>query len=221
MHEMASTRVWSGQFNIIDGNVREEGLNIGSFEGRSLEGLPTTLHVLGEPVAPTSEGIVGEMVQVLGRLFPQQDVSLTGNLLRTLRVAHESLYQWNRQQTDRSMWSAAGCSAAVVRGADVYLAQCGSGVAYALNGRGFQRLDPDAAALAPIGISDDLRPALTYHTLAQGDVLLLGRSTLADLATDEQLAAILRLPPEDALPELYLIAREQQDFSLLLLAGMA
>ena len=221
MQETASTRVWNGQFNIIDGNVREEGPNVGSFEGRPLEGLPTTLYVLGEPVAPTPEGIVGEMVQAMGQLFRQQDVSMTGNIFRTLRGAHESLYEWNRQQTDRSAWSAAGCSAAVVRGADVYLAQCGPAVAYALNGRGFQRLAPDAAARVPIGISDDLRPSLTHHTLAQGEVILLGRSVLADLATEEQLAAILRLPPEDALPELYLIAKEQQDFSLLLLAGMA
>ena len=221
MQEIASTRVWSGQFNIIDGTVREEGPNVGSSEGRPLEGLPTTLYVLGEPVAPTAEEIIGEMAQAMGQLFRQQDVSLSGNLLRTLRGAHESLYQWNRQQADRSAWSAAGCSAAVVRGKDIYLAQCGPAIAYALNAMGFQRITPDAVARAPIGVSDDLRPSLTHHTLAQGEVLLLARSTLADLSTDEQISAILRMAPEDALPELYLIAKEQQDFSLLLLAGMA
>lgn len=217
---MEPARVWTGQFNIIGGDVREEGPNTASFEGRATEGDGSTLYVVAEPALPASEPLVGELVQAMGQLFRQQDVSLTGNVLRALRGAHESLYQWN-QQNDRSVWSAAGCSAAVVRGHEVYLAQCGPALAYYLGKSGFERIEPAPAARTAIGIADTLRPSLTSHTLAPGERLLLARSSLAGLATDEQVATVLGMPPEDALPELYLVAKAQQDFSLLLLAGVA
>ena len=220
MREVAPAHLWTGQFNVIGGDVREEGPNVASFQGRATEGDLPTLYIVAEPALPASEPLIGEMVQAVGHLFRQQDLSLTGNVLRALSGAHESLHQWN-QQNDRSVWSAAGCSAAVVRGQDVYLAQCGPALAYYRGAGGFSRIAPAPAARAAIGVADALRPSLTYHTLAQGEALLLARSSLADLATDEQLTAVLGMAPEDALPELYLIAKAQQDFSLLLLAGVA
>jgi hypothetical protein len=221
MRETAAVRIWTGQFNIIAGDVREEGPNVASFEGRATDGDPATLYVLAEPALPASEPLVGEMVQAIGQLFRQQDVSLTGNLLRSLRGAHESLYQWN-QDNDRSVWSAAGCSAAVVRGQDVFLAQCGPAVAYYRGaGGGIKQIVPDSAARAAIGVADHFRPSLTRHALRAGDTLLLARSVLLDLASDQQIGELLALSPEDALPQLYLLAKAQQEFSLLLLAGLA
>ncbi len=220
MRDNESAHLWTGQFNIIGGDVREEGPNSASFQGRSLDGGVPTLYLLAEPALPISEPLVGEMVQAIGQLFRQQDISLTGNVIRALRGAHDSLYQWN-QQNDRAAWSAAGCSAAVVRGQQAYLAQCGPALAYHLGAGGFRKITPPPAAQAAIGVADTLRPSLTLHTLSAGEALLLARSTLADLATDEQISAALAMPPEDALPELYLFAKAQHDFSLVLLAGVA
>src|SRR5688500_16547206 len=114
MIDPATARIWTGQFNIIDGDVREEGPNIAAFQGRGVEGDVPTLYLLAEPASSEGEAVVGVMVQAIGQLYRQQDVSLTGNVLRALRGAHDSLYQWN-QQNERGSWSAAGCSSAAVR----------------------------------------------------------------------------------------------------------
>lgn len=220
MNEPRPVRAWTGQFNIVDGDVREEGANVATSEGRTSEGGTPVLYVVAEPGQPEGEAMVGQMVQAIGQLFSRQDVSLTGNVLRALRGAHDSLYQWNQQQGDRAAWSSAGCSAAVLRGNDIYVAQCGPSLAYVRGSDGFQVVTPDAAARPPIGMADELRPSLTHHTLEEGGALLLSRSTLASLAADDQIESLLALPPEDALPELYLIAKAQEHFSLLLIAGL-
>ena len=220
MNERHPIRVWTGQFNIIDGDVREEGANVATFEGRPSNGEIPALYVVAEPAAPESEGMVGQMVQAIGQLFARQEVSLTGNLLRALRGAHESLFRWNLQQGAGVARSSAGCSAAVVLGRDVYLAQCGPAVAYYLGDGGFERISPGPAASFPIGVAEVLRPSLTHYTLEPGDALLLARSTLASLAPEDQIATLMALSPEDALPELYLTAKAQENFSVLLLAAV-
>ncbi len=149
MNERHPIRVWTGQFNIIDGDVREEGANVATFEGRPSNGEIPALYIVAEPAAPESEGMVGQMVQAIGQLFARQEVSLTGNLLRALRGAHESLFRWNLQQGGSVARSSAGCSAAVVLGSDVYLAQCGPAVAYYLGAGGFERISPGPAAQHP------------------------------------------------------------------------
>lgn len=220
MNERHPIRVWTGQFNIIDGDVREEGANVATFEGRPSNGEIPALYIVAEPAVPESEGMVGQMVQAIGQLFARQEVSLTGNLLRALRGAHESLFRWNLQQGGSVARSSAGCSAAVVLGSDVYLAQCGPAVAYYLGAGGFERISPGPAASIPIGVAEALRPSLTHYTLEPGDALLLARSTLASLAPEDQIATLMALSPEDALPELYLTAKAQENFSVLLLAAV-
>jgi len=211
--------VWVGQFNIIGGQVQEEGPRTGIFLDRN-RGEPDVSHlyILVEPALPDSEEFCPQVIEVIGQLFHESKLSLTGGLLRALRSAHESLREWNRKSLKEHR-VATGLSCLAVRDDEAYLAQVGPALAYARQ-RGRTRLAvphiPDAQG--PLGLYEDFWPAFRRYDLSAGDRLLLVTSNLATAIGAEEVDATLALPPEHCLPKLYQGARQLTDCAALLLA---
>ena len=92
-----SIRTWVGRFSIVEGQVREEGPWLGAFRRQLADDETRDLYVLAEPASPGSEEFCGQLVEVVGRLFQRENLSMTGALLRSLHAAHENLRDWNHK----------------------------------------------------------------------------------------------------------------------------
>jgi hypothetical protein len=216
--EVSTVRTWPGHFSIVQGQVYEIGPWQGSFSHPSLEGEAVDLYVLAEPALPGSEEFCGQLVEVVGRLYQRESLSLTGGLLRSLRAAHEHLREWNRKSL-REHQVGVGASCVAVRGQLAYLAQAGPSLAYHLGGDRLRRVTPlTNEAAVPIGSDGEFLPELSRYELEPGDLLLLASPRLASLVDDEVVAGILGRGVDDLLPELFRLTRDLPDFSVYLLA---
>lgn len=214
------SELWIGQFNIVHSQVQEQGPWVGAFHGFTA-GAPTRFYVVAEPASPGGEQYCGQLVQALGSLFGQKDLSMTGNLLRALRSAHHRLREWNRTSIPEDQVGA-GATCMALREELAFIAQVGPSLAYGAERGAVRRLRPrtDDACL-PLGLSEEFRPSLSRLELGVGDAVFLATSSFADLVDDDHAATLLGMPPEDALAEVYLLAKELPNFGALLVAHVA
>jgi len=207
-----------GQFNIFGGTVREDGPYVAVVENRAPGETRADLYVVIEPAQAGSEVHCPELLKLLSSQFGRPQYSLTGNLLQSLRAAQEHLRSWNKAATAENQASA-GASCLAVRGDVAYLAQIGPAVAYLRHDghlRSFQPIESEEKV--PLGTTLACSPCFNRLELAQGDTLLLVTSRFRSLVDDETTELVLSLPPGEALPEIYKIAREEREFSALYLA---
>lgn len=209
---------WVGRFGIVQGQALEVGPWQGVFGRRQAGEEPADLYVLVQPALPGSEEFCGQLVAVVGRLFERQGLTLTGALTKAIAAAHENLRDWNRKSL-REHQVGAGLSCLVVREAVAYLAQAGPSLAYFRSGKGELRcLEPRVPeASAVLGLGEELRPEMSRFELSAGDTLLVASPVLAEIADDGAVAALLSIDAEEALSELYLLTRDQPNFSVFLL----
>lgn len=213
-----SIRTWVGRFSIVEGQVREDGPWLGAFRRQLADDETRDLYVLAEPASPGSEEFCGQLVEVVGRLFQRENLSMTGALLRSLRAAHENLRDWNRKSLPEHQ-VAAGASCLLLSGRTAYLAQAGPSVAYFYRQGRLTTLTPqDEDAQAALGEGDELRPDVTRHDLKPGDLLLVASTRLTAVADEPAVAGALARGPDDALPEIFLLTRDLLNFSALLAA---
>lgn len=211
-------KTWVGRFSIVDGQVREEGPWLGAFRGQPGDEDSRDLHVLVEPALPGSEEFCGQLVEVVGRLFQNERLSLTGGLLRSLRAAHENLRDWNRKSLPEHQ-VAAGATCLLLRGRTAYLAQVGPSLAYFYRDGQLRTITPqEDDAQAPLGMAEDLQPDITRYDLEPGDLLLVASTRLGGVADEATVAGALDRGLDDALPEVFLLTRDLLDFSALLAA---
>jgi len=207
--------IWVGQFNIVDGEVREEGPYTAFFPASG--GDHCDLGVVSEAVIPDSTFICQELVASLGRHFQHWQLSVTGGLLRALQEVHSHLLNWNRHSLPEHRL-AVGMSCVAHREQEAYLAQAGPSLAYWWQGGSLVRLQPEEEATDPLGMAEGLRPTLHRCELAPGHRLLLVTSTVASLSLERQLAETLSLDPQAALAALYRLAQPLRDSAALLIA---
>jgi hypothetical protein len=213
-----AVRTWVGQFGIVQGQALEAGPWQGKFDLHPPGDEPVNLYVLVQPAMPGSEEFCGQLVAVVGHLFERQDLSLTGALTKAIGAAHDNLRDWN-QRSLREHQVGAGVSCLVVRGTVAFLAQVGPSLAYLRRNAGLTRLVPDdPRACAVLGLGDDLRPQLRRFELVPGDLLLVVSPSLDEVADPARIEALLARDAEEALSELYRVARDQHDFSVFLLS---
>jgi hypothetical protein len=211
-------RTWVGQFGIVQGQAQQAGPWQGNFSLRPSGDEPIDLYVLVQPALPGSEEFCGQLVAVVGHLFERQQLSVTGALVKSISAAHENLRDWNRRSL-REHQVAAGVSCLVVRGTVAYLAQAGPSLAYFRHEEKTSRLTPeDLHAGDALGIADELRPQLRRYDLSPGDLLLVASPALTEVVDQAQIDTLLALDAEEALSELYLLTRDQPDFSVFLLS---
>lgn len=212
-----AVRTWVGHFGISRGQAQEMGPFQGVFTRVRPGDEQVDLYVLVHPALPASEEFCGQIVAVIGRLFERQSLSLTGDLLKAIGAAHENLRDWNRKSL-REHQVGAGITCLVLRENLAYLAQAGPSLAFHKSGDGFRRLTPEEPeASAVVGLGDTLRPHMTRFELAPGDLLLFASPTLSDIADDGAIEELFAGGGEQILSELYLLTRDQEDFSAFLL----
>ncbi len=210
-----SLTVWFGQFNIVDGQVQEEGPFVGVFEGtQSAAGVG--LYLVAEPVGSAGARLCNEVVEVIARSFGRPEPAVTANLLRALAAGHQHVREWNRLHGDRP--AGVGISCLVVRGDEAYLAQCGPALALAYTGGRFRVAAPAGDdSRRPLGMGERAAPVFTRLTLHPGDVILLLFSAADRLIDRGALNKLVCSPPEETMPDLYLRVRDAQAFGALYL----
>jgi len=212
--------LWVGQFGVEGGEARETTPWVGVYQdsGRSEE--PSHLYVLVTPALPGSEEFCGEMKDAIGGAFHREKASLTGGVLRALQEAHENLRDWNRRSL-KDHRVAAGVSCLALSGDRAFLAQAGPAAAAYFHAGRVQTVRPVVAdALEPLGLFDDFWPEFTRFDLQEGDSLLLLSPVFLEALDPGDLARALALPSDDALPELYRLARGIDDCAALLLCAL-
>ena len=212
-----AVRTWVGRFAIVEGQPQEEGPYLRSFPRQQPDEEEDELYVLVEPATPGGEEYTKQLVDAIGRMYRQDSLSLTGALLRSLQAAHQELLQWNERSL-REHRVGAGVSCLVVRGRTAYLAQVGPAVAFHVGDGRFRRIEPEEDAVEPLGQSEQVQPTFSRYHLSPGDLLLLASPRILELLDEDTLRSILLRGADEALTELYRLTREQQEFSMVLLA---
>ena len=210
-------KTWVGRFAITDGQPQEEGPYLRSFPRQRPDEGEDELYVLVEPASSGSEEHCVQLVDAIGRAYQQDTLSVTGAVLRALRAAHKQLRDWNERSLPEHR-VAAGVSCLAVQGRTAFLAQIGPSVAYHVGDGRFQRIVPEESADEPLGQTEAAQPTFSRYQLSPGDLLLLAPSRIDELLDEETLRSILLRGADAALKELFRLVRDQQEFSLVLLA---
>ena len=210
-------KTWVGRFAIVEGQPREESPLLRSFPRQRPDEEEDELYVLVEPSSPGNTEYCAQLVDAIGRMYQQDTLSMTGAALRALKVANQQLRDWNERSL-REHRVGAGVSCLVVRGRTAYLAQVGPVVAFHVGDGSFRRIVPEEGLIEPLGVAEAIEPVFTRYELSPGDLLLLASPHIEDLLDEETLRAMLLRGADDALVELFGVARGQQEFSLVLLA---
>jgi len=214
-----AVRTWVGRFCVVDGHVEEEGAWLKSLVRQRPDDEPDEIYVLVEPVGPGDPQFASQLVEVITRLYQKDPLSLTGAQMRSLRSAHEHLREWNRKSLKEHRIGA-GASCLTLRGSEVYLAQAGPSLAYLRTHKGdVRRIEPPQRDEEhSLGIADPFEPWVTRIALQPGDLLLLASSRLDAIAPQDHIERMLERGADDALPELYLLCRDEPNMSVVLLS---
>jgi hypothetical protein len=213
-----AVRTWVGRFCVAGGAVAEEGSWLGSLVRQRPDEEPDELYVLVEPASADSRQFTTQLVDVIAQLYRRDPLSLTGALQRSLRAAHEHLRDWNRRSL-REHWLGAGASCLALRGSEAYVAQVGPAVAWVRTADAeIRRIAPEHPGFeASLGVAERFELTLTRVELQPGDLVLLASTPFGALIKPDHLERVLRRGDE-ALPELYLLCRDEPDIALILLA---
>jgi hypothetical protein len=206
------SQTWVARFVVDHGRVTEEGGRLRTFQRRRLDEPEIDLHVLAEPSGPKADEFGSQALEAIGRDFVKDSLSLTGGLLRALSATNQVLLDWNRRSIAREQ-VAVGVTAAVLRGAVVYLAQAGPGVVFWRQGGKLVRLAAEGDAAVSLG-EGSIEPELRRVELQPGDVLIAASPAIETLMDQEALEALLERGTDVALPEIYLSTRDQENFAL-------
>jgi hypothetical protein len=207
-----------GQFNIVAGSVQEDGPFAGIVENRTPAESIADLYLVLEPAQGGSDAFCAELLTLIETQFGRPQYSLTGNLLQALRAAQEHLRAWNKTAPSEKQ-AGVGVACLAVSGNEAYLAQIGPGLVYLRHDGLLHRIQAhEPEAQTPLGQSIACSPEFSRFELNQGDSALLVNSSFGSLVDDTAADEILSLPPADALPAIFRVARQQPEFSALFLS---
>ncbi|MPZ22656.1 MAG: hypothetical protein GEU28_03755 [Dehalococcoidia bacterium] len=168
-----------------------------------------------------SEEFTSQLGEAIGTLFSRFDFSITGNLTRALRAAHEHLRDWNRTSMPTEQ-AGAGASVLALREDVGYVAQVGPSFAIYGDGSRARRVSPATVeAREAIGLATDFRPSISRFELALGESILLSGSRLAYTIQDEHATALMGMDPEEALGQVYVLLKEQRNLGAILISHVA
>jgi len=210
-------KTWVGRFAMVQGRPQEEGPFLRSFLRQRPDEEEDELYVLVEPASSGSAEYCGQLVDAIGRMYRQDTLSLTGAVARALRGANQQLRDWNERSL-RDHQVGAGVSCLAVRGRTAYLAQIGPSAAYQVQDGRFQPVVPEDGVREPLGQAEQVEPVFNRYQLSPGDLILVASSRIQQILDEQALRSVLLQGADEALAELYRLARDQQEFSLLLLA---
>lgn len=209
--------IWCGQFNIVDGNVYEEGPYVGVFEG-TRHAADVGVYIVAEPVGAASAALCDTVVEAVARAFGSPEHALTANLLRAVGAGHQHVRDWNRLHGGNGA-AGVGLSCLAVRNNEAYLAQCGPALAVAHAAGRYRVAAPTGDdSRRPLGLGDRAAPVFTRFTVGPGDVILLTFSAADRLIDRGTLISLVSAPPDEAMPALYVRSKSAQAFGALYVA---
>lgn len=189
------------QFYIASGQAWEKGPGIGIFH-HLRGGFWLYTHAEVQP----SPGVEAcrRAIHCVESVLREWSLSYTSGLKAALLRAHQ-------EQRERDHALALGVTCALLREGQIYLAQAGPTTAYIWSaGRLRVVAQTEAPEVAP-------QVQLLRHHVAAGDVILMASSSLAQLTPLAGIEALLASSMEEAARGLYRLAREEANFSALLL----
>jgi hypothetical protein len=191
-------QTWVGQFSIVGGQAQEQGPCLGLFQGNRADGEPVDLFVLVEPINEASEQYAQQIVDAIAELFQQEQLSMTGGLVRAVRAAHDTLLDWNRKSL-REHQVGVGISCLAIRHEFAYLAQAGPSLAFVWSDESLRQVTPLLdEATKPLGADGPFYPDVCRIELHDGTMLLLSSPGLPDFLGSAALAEVLKRGPEEA-----------------------
>jgi hypothetical protein len=192
-----------------------------------------TLYVLVESLRGPQPDVERPVVDAIAEAYRRAPLgSITGALRQALTAANRQLYQANQAALpDQKI--AVGTTCAVLRGADLFLAQVGPALAYMVHRCTLQRVPTDSPWLsagraptapisAPLGALSETDPLLVHFFLEPGDLLLLCSSVLVRYAAEEEIrAAVTQGGPQAVVQALEQLARGRDLVALALVVTSA
>ncbi|MEX2236641.1 MAG: hypothetical protein WEB00_03780 [Dehalococcoidia bacterium] len=116
----------------------------------------------------------------------------------------------------------AGVSILALREDIGYLAQVGPSLAIYGDGTRARRYSaPNGGLAAALGLAADFRPTISKFELGLGESVLLSGSALASRLQEEHGPALLGMDPEEALGQVYVLLKEQQNLGAILISHVA
>lgn len=168
--------------------------------GRAEDVLLLTVHV--ETAEPGSASMLDHIAKRGAMAFYRTPGSVTAAMRDAAQVINAELLAW--QDSEGGQDHQANMMLAVLRGADFYMAQAGSGHATLIRGGGVRRFASAEATERPLGSSNS--PHVRYHHLQAeaGDVFAL-TAVATPLASDSTLASLENLDPADLIERLEVV----------------
>lgn len=212
-----AVKIWVGRFAIMDGQPQEEGPFLRSFPRQRPDEEEDELYVLVEPASPQSREHCTQLAEAIGRMYRQDILSITGAVSRAVKAAHHQLHDWN-ERTLREHRVGAGVTCLAIRDRTAYLSQIGPSVAFHVGDGRFERVMPEDATALPLGQDELVEPLFNRYQLSPGDLLLIASPRIDELIGEDVLRTMLLHGGDEALVELFRLARDQHEFALVLLA---
>lgn len=209
---------WVGRYAIVGGQVQEHGPWLVDRQ-RQREEETLRLLVLTEPSDTRSADFCKEVAEAIAALFARESLSITGGLLRALRLAHGNLADWNRRSL-REHRVSLGVTCVAIRDGEAVIAQVGPGIAYLAGPHEIRRLATAGTSAAhPLGSDEAVEPMFTATPLAGYEILLLS-STAEPVIGQQAIEEALVVGPERALAELFRRTRGVTDMTAVLVADL-
>jgi hypothetical protein len=206
-------QTWVARFVVDHGSVTEEGGRLRTFQRRRLDEPDVDLHVIAEPSGVKGDDLGAQALEAIGRSFMQDRLSLTGSLRRAIHSTNQTLLEWNRRSVPREQVSM-GVTGAVVSGNIVYVCQAGPSLLYLRQDGRLQRFVSETDGTMDALGDGEIDALLRRVELRPGDLLLAASPSLDTLISPDTLNSILDRGSDEALPELYLVSRELENFAL-------
>ncbi|MBI2886815.1 MAG: hypothetical protein HYY02_06370 [Chloroflexi bacterium] len=190
------------QFSRLQGAVQEDGPYTMA-QRLDQEGDAGYLFLLIEALGSVPEETGRAAAETFWEAFQASRLSLTGRLQEALRAVHQRLLLEDRDAPPEHR-STVGAACACLRQGDLYLAHAGPTLAYLVGPESTRRLAPAPGSPASgLGGLAEPRVWVRHHHLAQGEVLLVASSTLAEVGGERELFAAFRHGWEEGMVEVY------------------
>ena len=210
--------IWVGRYAIVRGDVHEHGPWLAE-QRRTQDDEQVRLIVLTEPVDERSAEFCEEVAAAVADLFAQEELSLTGGLLRAIRRAHSNLAEWNHRSL-REHRVAVGVTCVALRAGEATIAQVGPGLVYLSRPDGVRRITTEGEPAAnPLGGEDDVTPQFLATSTADTEILLLS-SSAETAAGPPAIGQALAAGANRALADLFLRTRNVDDVHAALIADL-
>ena len=210
--------IWVGRYAIVRGDVHEHGPWLAE-QRRTQDDQQVRLIVLAEPVDERSAEFCEEVAAAVADLFAQEELSLTGGLLRAIRRAHSNLAEWNRRSL-REHRVAVGVTCVALRAGEATIAQAGPGLVYLSRPDGVRRITTEGEPAAnPLGGEDEVAPQFLATPTADTEILLLS-SSAETAAGPPAIGQALAAGADRALADLFLRTRNVDDVHAALIADL-